>query len=118
MGKKFSSILFMGAVIVALCSMKPFAFEAGPHPQGCPLHSHPGSSNLALPLPLPLPVSHSCCQAGHDVAIVQESANLNFFLPYSTTLAGPSKPITKDITEHFPGTTRFGAKPTAPALRV
>jgi hypothetical protein len=115
MAKRFSAVLAMGAVIAVVCGARPFAFEANSHAPGCPLHSRPASSRL----PSPLPVSHSCCETGHDAAIVQESANLKPFLPYSSAAFELSPAIPKNIAENFPGTTGFRAKPPGTlALRI
>ena len=111
---KVSAILLAGAVIAASFSVVPFASQASSHPLGCPLHSHPGPSQL----PLRLPLDHHCCQAGHDTAIVPESPNLKFLLPYSSAFE-LSPAITKDIAENFPGTASLHAKSAgALALRI
>jgi hypothetical protein len=106
MGKKASTILRVGVVIATLLSATPFAVATS-NPQGCPRHSRPASSNL----PLPLPVSHSCCQAGHDAAIVQKSANLQFSLAYWSLPVGRSRIVTGDILEDVRNTTGLQVKP-------
>ena len=111
---RVSAILLAGAVIAASLSVAPLASEASSHPLGCPLHSHPGPSHL----PLHLPLDHHCCQAGHDAAIVPESPNLKFLLPYSAAFE-LSPAITRDIAENFPDTAGLRAKsPRALSLRI
>ena len=111
---KVSAVLLAGAVIAASFSVTPFASEASSHPLGCPLHSHPAPSHL----PLRLPLDHHCCQAGHDAAIVPESPNLKFLLPYSSAFE-LSPAITKDAAENFLDTAGLHAKsPGALSLRI
>jgi hypothetical protein len=106
MGKNVSAILGVGVVIATLLSAMPLSV-ASSDPPGCPRHSRPASSNL----PLPLPVTHSCCQAGHDAAIVQKSANLQSSLASWSLPVGRSRTITGDILENVRNTTAFHVKP-------
>jgi len=89
---KMLVFLLLAAVITA-----PLAAQ-GLRPDG-PSHERPaGCHEDAGNVPAPRPTSHSCCQAGHDFAILQQSSTLPSalqlspqvdFMPHSVAVAEP-----------------------------
>jgi len=89
---KIMVFLLLAAVITA-----PLAAQ-GLRPDG-PSHERPaGCHEDAGDVPAPRPTSHSCCQAGHDFAILQQGSTLLSplqlspqvdFMPHSVAAAEP-----------------------------
>jgi len=66
--QKVIAVLLLSAVTTALSGTTPMLQPVSGHPAGC--HEH------GQPAPSPVPVSHKCCEAGHQTAIVQETTEL------------------------------------------
>jgi len=56
------------------------------HPAGCPFHHH------SLPSPAPVK-DHSCCQSGHDLAVLQKPALPDHDFISSPFLASDQDPV-------------------------
>jgi hypothetical protein len=72
--------MLLGVVTATLSGATPTLPPAPGHrPAGC--HGH------GQPSPPPVPVSHTCCEAGHQTAILQEATQLRPSLAYFSSLA-------------------------------
>src|SRR5258708_28123691 len=66
---KIFAIMLLGVVTATLGGATPTVpLAPGHRPAGC--HGH------GQPAPSPVPTSHTCCEAGHQTAIVQETTKL------------------------------------------
>jgi hypothetical protein len=110
-GKKVAATLLLGMIAAVLAGAMPASSLARTHSQGCPEHSRP--------VPSPAPASHSCCQAGHQTAIVREPANLQFSPVYSSPAFYPQSPVTSDVFQNLSRVAAFHDKPPGTlALRI
>jgi hypothetical protein len=85
-------LLLLAAVVTAPLAAQGLRPEVSSHerPAGC----HEDGGNV----PAPGPASHSCCEAGHDFALLPQSSTLPLplqlppqvdFMPHSVAVSGP-----------------------------
>ena len=103
-GQKVLALLLLAVVTAALSGATPIPQPGPGHPAGC--HGH------GQPAPPPVPVSHKCCEAGHQAAIVQEPGNPRDSLANVARISeSPRLLVAQNPAETFLSSTALSVKP-------
>lgn len=108
---KSLALLLLAIAWVGSLSAPQFPVMARPHQQAAGCHEHGRKA------PAPEPVSYSCCQAGHDSAILQASFTLQpGVLQVSPRVVFPERALAATLSNSQ--LTLFGDPPGTTRLRI
>ncbi|MBO0910243.1 MAG: hypothetical protein J2P13_00510 [Acidobacteria bacterium] len=92
---KFAAVAQLILIACGLLTAGPLS-AGGVHPAGCPLHHN------SRPSPAPIG-DHSCCQSGHNAAVVERAAIADHDFARSPLLYLDQDPVSFHLTQDSVG---------------